>query len=110
MNGFGFSSGSQVRLDGTAVPTAVSPDGRQAIATVPGSMFTTARRYSLDMLSSGGATSNVRRFFVVGTVPIGLNPISVAVDSYLNEALVTTQGTDDEPVRDLSWSRIGRGC
>ena len=92
VNGFGFSSGAQVRLDGTPVPTTISSNGRQAVATVPGSMLTSARRFTLDVLNSGGASSNVRRFFVVGTVPIGVNPIGVAVDSYLNEALVTSQG------------------
>ncbi|MGB6484874.1 MAG: hypothetical protein WBE86_15415 [Candidatus Acidiferrales bacterium] len=92
VNGFGFSSGAQVRLDGTAVPTTISSNGRQAVATVPGSMLTSARRYTLDVLNSGGASSNVRRFFVVGTVPIGVNPIGVAIDSDLNEALVTSQG------------------
>lgn len=97
VNGFGFSSGAQVRLDGTPVPTTVTPDGRQAVGTVPGSMLGSARRYSLDVLTSSGATSNVRRFFVVGTVPIGLNPIGVAVDSYLNEALVTAQGPTVNP-------------
>ena len=97
VNGFGFSSGAQVRLDGIAVPMQnVSPNGRQAIAMVPDSMLTSARRYSLDVLS-GGATSNVRRFFVVGTVPIGLNPIAVAVDPYINEALVTSQGATVNP-------------
>ncbi len=92
VNGFGFSSGAQVRLDGTVLSTTVSSNGRQAIATVPGSMLTTARRFSLDVLNSSGASSNVERFFVVGTVPIGVNPIGVAIDSYLNEALVTVQG------------------
>jgi DNA-binding beta-propeller fold protein YncE len=91
VNGYGFSSGAQVRLDGTAVPTSVSSNGRQAIATVPGSMLASARRYTLDVLNSGGTSSNVRRFFVVGTVPIGPNPIGVAIDSYLNEALVSWQ-------------------
>lgn len=97
VNGFGFSAGAQVRLDGTAVPTSLSANGRQAIATVPDSMLASARRYSLDVLNSGGAASNVRRFFVVGTVPIGLNPIAVAVDPYLNEALVTSQGATMNP-------------
>ena len=94
VNGFGFSSGAEVRLDGSAtgITTSVSANGRQAIATVPGSLLAAARRYSLDVLNPDGTSSNVRRFFVVGTVPIGVNPIGVAVDSYLNEALVTSQG------------------
>lgn len=93
VNGFGFSSGAQVRLDGTAVPTSISSNGRQAIATVPDAMLTSARRYTLDVLNSGGTSSNVERFLVVGTVPIGENPIGVAIDPYLNEALVTSQGS-----------------
>jgi DNA-binding beta-propeller fold protein YncE len=98
VNGYGFSSGAQVRLDGTAASsTTVSSDGRQAIATFPASMFSSPRRYTLDVANSATATSNVSRFFVVGTVPIGLNPMSVAVDSYLNEALVTTQGPTMSP-------------
>lgn len=105
VNGFGFSSGAQVRLDGTAVATSVSANGRQAVATVPDSMLTSARRYSLDVLNTGGATSNVRRFFVVGTVPIGLNPIAVTVDPYLNEALVTSQG----PTMNPSGTCLGPG-
>lgn len=92
VNGFGFSSGAQVRLDGAAVPTVISANGRQATATVPGSMLQSPRRYSLDVLNSGGTSSNVKRFFVVGAVAIGLNPISVAIDSDLNEALVSNQG------------------
>lgn len=93
VNGYGFSSGAQVRLDGTPVPTSVTSNGRQAVATVPDAMLSSARRYTLDVLNSGGTSSNVRRFFVVGTVAIGTNPIGVAIDPYLNEALVTAQGT-----------------
>ncbi len=105
VNGYGFSSGAQVELDGTVVPTTVSTDGRQAIATVPGSMLSSPRRYSLDVVNSSSASSNVSRFFVVGTVPIGLNPMSVAVDSYLNEAMVTTQG----PTMSPSGNCVGPG-
>lgn len=98
VNGFGFSSTSQVQLDGTALQTlSVSANGRQIIASVPDGMLASARRYSLDVVNSGGATSNVRRFFVVGTVPIGLNPIAVAIDPYINEALVTSQGPTMNP-------------
>ncbi len=106
VNGFGFSSGAQVELDGTpASSTIVSPDGRQATATFPASMFSSPRRYSLDVVTSSNVSSNVSRFFVVGTVPIGLNPMSVAVDSYLNEALVTTQG----PTMSPSGTCVGPG-
>ena len=97
VNGFGFSSGAQVRLDGVVVPTTVAANGRQAVATVPGSMLSAARRFALDVQNSTGATSNVKSFLVIGTVPIGLNPISVAIDSDLNKALVTSQGPVNSP-------------
>src|SRR5690348_1004805 len=102
VNGFGFSSGAQVRLDGISLCTAgnpctVSPNGRQAVATVPGSMLSSAQRFALDVQNSTGATSNVKSFLVMGAVPIGLNPISVAIDSDLNEALVTSQGPINSP-------------
>lgn len=97
VNGFGFSSGAQVRLDGVVVPTTVSANGRQAVATVPGSMLSTARRFALDVQNSSGATSDIKSFLVMGAVPIGLNPISVAIDSDLNEALVTSQGPISSP-------------
>lgn len=97
VNGFGFASGAQVRLDGTPVPTTVSANGRQATASVPGSMLSTAREFALDVSNGAGASSNIERFFVVGTVPIGVNPMGVAIDPDLNEALVTIQGPISVP-------------
>ncbi|HEV2615042.1 MAG TPA: YncE family protein, partial [Candidatus Acidoferrales bacterium] len=95
VQGFGFTSGAQVRLDGTSVPTVVSSNGRQATATVSGSLLAAPRRFSLDVMTSGGSTSNEENFTVIGAIPIGLNPIGVAIDSDLGEALVTNQGAID---------------
>lgn len=95
VTGFGFTSGAQVRLDGAAVPTVVSSNGRQAIATISGSLLAAPRRFSLDVMASGGSTSNEENFTVIGAIPIGLNPIAVAIDSDLGEALVTSQGALD---------------
>jgi len=92
LNGFGLSSGAQVRLDGTPVPTTVSANGRQAVATIPGSMLGSPRRFAMDVVNSGGATSNEENFTVIGVVPIGLNPIGVDIDPALNEAVVSSQG------------------
>ena len=91
--GFGFASGAVVRLDGTALTTTVAANGREVTATVPGSMLSVPRRFALDVMNSTGTTSNEENFTVVGAVPVGLNPIGVAIDSTLNEALVTVQGT-----------------
>lgn len=92
VNGFGFVSGSQVRLDGTSVPTVVSSNGRLATATIPGNLLAAPRRFSLDVMTPGGSASNEKSFAVIGTIPIGLNPIGVAIDPDLGEALVTSQG------------------
>ena len=93
--GFGFASGAVVRLDGSAIATTVAANGREATATVPGTMLTSPRRFALDVMNPGGTTSNEENFTVIGAVPVGLNPMGVAIDSTLNEALVTVQGTVD---------------
>jgi YVTN family beta-propeller protein len=95
VTGFGFASSAVVRLDGTSVPTAVSANGRQATAIIPGSMLSTPRRFALDVMNPGGAISNEENFTVIGAVPVGLNPIGVAIDPTLNEALVTVKGAVD---------------
>src|SRR5487761_472919 len=92
VNGFGFASGSQVRLDGSSIPTTVSANGRQATATISGSLLAAPRRFSLDVITPSGSTSNEKNFTVIGAIPIGLTPIAVAIDPDLGEALVTSQG------------------
>ncbi|HEV2289069.1 MAG TPA: YncE family protein [Candidatus Acidoferrales bacterium] len=92
LNGYGFNSGAQVRLDGVPVPTTISANGRQAVATIPGSMLGSPRRFAMDVMNSGGTTSNEENFTAIGAIAVGLNPIGVAVDSDLNEAIVSSQG------------------
>jgi DNA-binding beta-propeller fold protein YncE len=93
VNGFGFASNATVRLDGATVATAVNSSGRQATATIPGSMLVSPRIYSLDVMNpTSGSVSNEESFMVIGSVPIGQNPIAVAIDPTLDEALVTSQG------------------
>ncbi|HEV2490015.1 MAG TPA: hypothetical protein VGT03_09425 [Candidatus Acidoferrales bacterium] len=92
--GFGFASGAVVRLDGTAITTTLV-NGREVTATVPGSMLGVPRRFSLDVMNLSGAVSNEESFTVIGAVPVGLNPIGVAIDPTLNEALVTVKGAMD---------------
>jgi DNA-binding beta-propeller fold protein YncE len=95
ISGFGFASNAQVRLDGSAtgITTLVSSSGRQATATIPASYLGSPRRYSLDVMNPGGNSSNEMGFTVIGAVPLGQNPIGVAIDPTLNQALVTIQGT-----------------
>jgi DNA-binding beta-propeller fold protein YncE len=94
VNGFGFASNATVRLDGAPVGTSVNSSGRQATATIPGSLLVSPRQYSLDVMNpTSGSVSNEESFAVIGAVPLGQNPIGVAIDPTLNEALVTIQGT-----------------
>ena len=93
--GFGFASGAVVRLDGssTGITTTVAANGRQVTASIPNSMLTAPRRFALDVMNPGGTTSNEENFTVIGAVPVGQNPIGVAIDPTLNEAVVTVQGS-----------------
>lgn len=103
--GFGFASGAVARLDGTSICptcTTVSANGRQATVTIPGAMLAAPRRFSLDVMNLGGTVSNEESFTVIGAVPVGLNPMSVAIDSTLNEALVTVEGTINPSTRACS--------
>jgi len=68
--GSGFVSGAQVRLDGTAIPSAnvlVDPSGRLITATIPASFLSVPHHFALDVIS-GGVQSNATDFIVVQAV------------------------------------------
>lgn len=93
VNGGGFASGAQVFLDGTAVPSVLSPSGRQITATVPASMLSTARRYSVYVQNPGQSViSNIEDLLVVQSVPVGAQPFGVAIDADCDVAAVTNSG------------------
>jgi len=94
INGSGFTGGSQVLLDGTAVAvTSVSANGRQIVASVPGSMLTGARRYYVEVSNGGSAVTNVSYLTVVQPVTVGNTPVGVAVDTDRDLAVVTNSGS-----------------
>ena len=94
--GGGFSGASQVLLDGTALPAGdvnvVS--ARKIIATVPGTMLDSPRRYVVQVRTGAapGPVSNVTDLTVIQAVPVGLAPAGVAVDTDRDAAIVTNSG------------------
>lgn len=102
VTGHGFASGSTVRLDQVAVPTAVVPPGcttncRQLTATIPASMLLSARRYLVDVQNVGsvdpvGTFSNAAGLTVIQPVAVGSSPQAVAVDPDRELAVVTNAG------------------
>jgi DNA-binding beta-propeller fold protein YncE len=90
IDGSGFIGGSQVQLDGTAVPvTSVSANGRQIVASVPGAMLAGARRYFVQVNNGGSAISNVAYLTVVQPIAVGRTPVGVAVDTDRDLAVAT---------------------
>ncbi|HUJ30624.1 MAG TPA: hypothetical protein VLY23_05045 [Candidatus Acidoferrum sp.] len=93
LTGGGFAAGAQALLDGTVVPSVVSADGRQIVATVPAAMLTAARRYSVYVQNPGqAAISNIEDLIIVQPVLVGASPFGVAVDSDCDLAAVTNSG------------------
>ncbi|MFZ1975218.1 MAG: hypothetical protein WAU89_20400 [Candidatus Acidiferrales bacterium] len=89
--GSGFTGSSQVVLDGTAVPTTLV-NSRQVTAAIPAANLATARRYVV-YVQNGTAISNVTGLTVIQPVTVGSSPVGVAVDSNLNQAVVTNSGS-----------------
>jgi len=100
--GTGFTSSSQVFLDGTALPKAnvnfVS--SRQLTAAVPATDLETARRFAV-YVGTGTAISNVSGLTVIQPVSVGTAPVGVAVDPYLDQAVVTNSGSNSISVVNL---------
>ncbi|HKV04451.1 MAG TPA: hypothetical protein VJO53_05005 [Candidatus Acidoferrales bacterium] len=98
------ANGSKVLLDGTALPAAnvnvVSP--RRIVATVPGAMLESARRYLVQVQNTGGSASNISSFAAVVPVPVGSSPVGVAVDTDRDLAVVTNSFDDTASLVSLS--------
>lgn len=92
--GGGFVPGSQVLLDGVALPAGnvnvVS--ARQIIATVPANMLAGAWRYTVTVQNAGPAPnvlSNATDLTVVQPIVVGTSPVGVAVDTDRDLAVVS---------------------
>ena len=97
--GNGFTAGSQVLLDGTAVATTFV-SSRQLMAAVPGTDVATARHYAV-YVQTGTAISNVSGLTVIQPVSVGSSPVGVAVDPYLDQAVVTNSASNSISVVNL---------
>jgi DNA-binding beta-propeller fold protein YncE len=100
--GTGFVNASQVFLDSTALPTnAVNfVSSRQLTATVPAADLALARRFAV-FVKTGTAITNVSGLTVIQPVPVGNSPVGVAVDPYLDQAVVTNSGSNSISVVNL---------
>jgi YVTN family beta-propeller protein len=94
ITGGGFVAGSQVLLDGTALPgadvTFVSP--RRINAIIPSTMLGSAHNYFVQVQNGTGAgatVSNVTDLTVVQPVSVGATPAGVAIDAARDLAVVT---------------------
>jgi DNA-binding beta-propeller fold protein YncE len=97
--GNGFTGGSQVFLDGVPVP-ATFVNSRQLTAAIPAAAVTFARRYTV-YVQTGTAISNVSNLSVIQPVAVGVSPVGVAVDPYLDQAVVTNSGSNNVSVVSL---------
>lgn len=107
LNGFGFVNGtSQVLLDDTVLPPAdvTVVSSRQIVATVPSTLLGAARRFSVTVQNPGGGAnllSNEVDFSVLQSVPVGLGPLGVAVDSDRDLAVVSNNADSTVSLVDL---------
>ncbi len=99
LTGAGFTAGSTVYLDDMAAATTFI-NSRSLSATVPAADLTGPRRFII-YVKNGTAISNVSDLAVIQPVNVGTNPIGVAVDSYLDQAVVTNSGSNSISVINL---------
>ena len=99
VTGFGFVAGSTVYLDDAPLATNFV-SARELTAIVPAANVSAARRYVI-YVKSGAAVSNLSDLTVIQPVTVGTNPVGVAIDSYLDQAVVTNSGSDSVSVINL---------
>jgi Lactonase, 7-bladed beta-propeller len=118
--GSGFDAGTQVRLDGTAIPAGNVQfvSSRQLTATIPAANLSFPHRYALEAVNGSGVLSNATDFFVIQAVDMTTvcapaiantqHPSSVAIaDQLVNGpfspvAVVTTTGCNNISVIDIN--------
>lgn len=111
--GSGFSSTSQVLLDGAVVPGAavVSANGREITVGVPAggaaNLLGSARRFLVQVQNTDGAVSNVSGLTVVQAIPVGNSPVGVAVDTDRDLAVVTNSADNTVSLVALTTAQTG---
>ncbi|MGD1209785.1 MAG: hypothetical protein ABR973_00315 [Candidatus Acidiferrales bacterium] len=102
VTGGNFPTGSVVRLDHVALATTavartctatIPVTCRQLTATVPATILSSARRYTLDVQNTANsAVSNVTDLTVIQAISVGNAPVGVAVDTDRDLAVATNAG------------------
>ncbi len=118
--GSGFDAGSQVRLDGTAIPAGNVQfvNNRQLVARIPAANLSFPHRFALDVVNGSGVQSNATDFYVIQAVDMTSactpttagtqHPSSVAIaDQLVNGpfspiAVVTNSGCNNVSVVDIN--------
>jgi hypothetical protein len=116
--GSGFDAGTQVRLDGTAIPAADVQfvNTRQLTVTIPATHLSFPHRFALDLVNGSGVQSNATDFFLIQAVDLsqvctstaGTQPSSVAIADQLANgpfspiAVVTNSGCNNISVVDIN--------
>jgi YVTN family beta-propeller protein len=105
--GAGFTAGSQIRLDETAIPTApLFPGSTRALtASIPVGFLTGPRRIVVDVQNSATLFSNVFNQLVALPVPVGTSPQGVTIDQDQDHALVANAGDGTVSIIDISPAR-----
>ena len=105
--GAGFTAGSQIRLDETAIPTTpLFPGSTRALtASIPVGFLTGPRRIVVDVQDSSTLFSNVFNLLVALPVPVGTSPQGVAIDQDQDHALAVNAGDGTVSVIDISPAR-----
>jgi DNA-binding beta-propeller fold protein YncE len=103
--GNGFSTNSVVQLDGIALPTTLVSN-RKLTATVPTTLLSSARRFSVQVEDSGAIT-NASDFTVEQSVDVTACsatplPSGVAIDPQANLAAVSLEGCNSLALIDLA--------
>jgi DNA-binding beta-propeller fold protein YncE len=123
--GSGFDASTQVRLDGTAIPSTDVQfvSSRELIATIPASPYLSfPHRFALDVVNGSQVQSNATDFFVIQAVALSsacstgpAQPSSVAIaDQLVNGpfspiAVVTNNGCNNISVIDINPADIPNG-
>lgn len=125
--GSGFDAGTQVRLDGTAIPAGDVQfvSSRQLTVTIPAANLSFPHRFALDLVNGSGVQSNATDFFVIQAVdmtsvctpamPNTQHPSSVAIaDQLVNGpfspiAVVTNSGCNNISVIDINPTVTANG-
>jgi DNA-binding beta-propeller fold protein YncE len=110
--GTGFDTGSQVRLDGVALPGANIHfvTSNEIDVDIPASFLTGPRRYALDLINSAGVQSNATDFSVFQSINVSKNcsasatpqPGAVAIDRTRDLAIVANTGCNTVSIIDVN--------